>query len=205
EQGAGPVALFVHGVLLNGHLWRQQLSQLSDTRRCIAVDLLAHGETEIAPGQDVSVTANALMLESFLDALSIDQVDLVGNDSGGWIAQIFAGAHPERLRSLTPTDCDAQGHSPPAAFKAFLARAPTLASSPSSRRGGWPARSRPRAGGSSGTAPASAVPKSAPRSSTGHCARIGGSECSRSSAGQPARGVFRAFTASGLRNVSAEP
>src|SRR5205807_4578040 len=103
EQGAGPVALFVHGVLLNDHLWRQQLSQLSDTRRCIAVDLLAHGETEIAPGQDVSVTANALMLESFLDALSIDQVDLVGNDSGGGIAQIFAARHPERLRSLTLT------------------------------------------------------------------------------------------------------
>ncbi|TLZ02306.1 MAG: alpha/beta hydrolase, partial [Gammaproteobacteria bacterium] len=123
EQGAGPVALFVHGVLLNGHLWRHQLSQLSDTRRCIAVDLLAHGETEIAPGQDVSVTANALMLESFLDALSIDQVDLVGNDSGGGIAQIFAARHPERLRSLTLTNCDAHDNWPPAAFKPFLAMA----------------------------------------------------------------------------------
>jgi pimeloyl-ACP methyl ester carboxylesterase len=50
EQGAGPVALFVHGVLLNGHLWRNQLEHLSDIRRCIAVDLLAHGDTEIAPG-----------------------------------------------------------------------------------------------------------------------------------------------------------
>ena len=123
EQGAGPVALFVHGELLNGHLWRHQLSQLSDTRRCIAVDLLAHGETEIAPGQDVSVTANALMLESFLDALSIDQVDLVGNDSGGGIAQIFAARHPERLRSLTLTNCDAHDNWPPAAFKPFLAMA----------------------------------------------------------------------------------
>ena len=46
EQGAGPVALFVHGVLLNGHLWRHQLADLSDIRRCIAVDLLAHGDTE---------------------------------------------------------------------------------------------------------------------------------------------------------------
>src|SRR5438093_4561122 len=123
EGGTGPVALFVHGVLLNGHLWRHQLSQLSDTRRCIAVDLLAHGETEIAPGQDVSVTANALMLESFLDALSIDQVDLVGNDSGGGIAQIFAALHPERIRSLTLTDCDAHDNWPPEAFKPFLAMA----------------------------------------------------------------------------------
>ena len=55
EQGNGPVALFVHGVLLNGHLWRHQLAHLSDVRRCIAVDLLAHGDTEIGPDQDVSV------------------------------------------------------------------------------------------------------------------------------------------------------
>ncbi len=61
EQGTGPVALFVHGVLLNGHLWRHQLMELSDIRRCIAVDLLVHGDTEIAPGQDVSMTANAKM------------------------------------------------------------------------------------------------------------------------------------------------
>src|ERR1700738_2088794 len=83
EAGAGPVALFVHGVLLNKHLWRHQLAGLSDLRRCIAVDLLAHGDTEIAPDQDVSVTANAKMLKEVLDALKIDQVDLVGNDSGG--------------------------------------------------------------------------------------------------------------------------
>src|SRR5260370_5421008 len=76
EAGAGPVALFVHGVLLNGHLWRHQLAELSDLRRCIAVDLLAHGDTEIAADQDVSVTANAKMLLEFVDVLEIEQVDL---------------------------------------------------------------------------------------------------------------------------------
>jgi len=81
EQGKGPVALFVHGVLLNGYLWRHQLEDLSDIRRRIAVDLLAHGDTQIAPGQDVSVTANAKMLKEFLDALKIEQVDLVANDT----------------------------------------------------------------------------------------------------------------------------
>jgi pimeloyl-ACP methyl ester carboxylesterase len=123
EQGAGPVALFVHGVLLNGHLWRHQLAHLSDIRRCIAVDLLAHGDTEIAPDQDVSVTANANMLKEFLDALKIEQVDLVGNDSGGGIAQIFAATYPERVRSLTLTDCDAHDNWPPEPFKPFLAMA----------------------------------------------------------------------------------
>jgi len=53
EQGSGPVALFVHGVLLNGYLWRHQLAGLSDIRRCMAIDLLAHGDTEIAVDQDV--------------------------------------------------------------------------------------------------------------------------------------------------------
>jgi pimeloyl-ACP methyl ester carboxylesterase len=123
EQGDGPVALFVHGVLLNGHLWRHQLGNLSDIRRCIAVDLLAHGDTEITDSQDVSVTANANMLREFLDALKIDQVDLVGNDSGGGIAQIFAALHPERVRSLTLTNCDTHDNWPPDAFKPFLAMA----------------------------------------------------------------------------------
>jgi pimeloyl-ACP methyl ester carboxylesterase len=123
EQGSGPVALFVHGVLLNSHLWRHQLADLSDIRRNIALDLLAHGDTEIAPDQDVSVTANATMLKEFLDALNIDRVDLVGNDSGGGIAQIFAAFYPERIRSLTLTDCDTHDNWPPEAFKPFLAMA----------------------------------------------------------------------------------
>ena len=120
EAGAGPVALFVHGVLLNKHLWRRQLAGLSDIRRCIAVDLLAHGDTEITPDQDVSVTANAAMLRQMLDALAIDQVDLVGNDSGGGIAQIFAALNPDRVRTLTLTDCDTHDNWPPAPFKPFL-------------------------------------------------------------------------------------
>jgi pimeloyl-ACP methyl ester carboxylesterase len=123
EQGTGPVALFVHGVLLNGHLWRHQLAHLSDIRRCIAVDLLAHGDTEIVGNQDVSVTANANMLKEFLDALNVEQVDLVGNDSGGGIAQIFAASHPQQVRSLALTNCDAHDNWPPEVFKPFLALA----------------------------------------------------------------------------------
>lgn len=123
ETGSGPVALFVHGVLLNSYVWRHQLSDLSDIRRCIAPDLLAHGDTEIAADQDVSVTANAMMLRELLDALQIDQVDLIGNDSGGGIAQIFAALNPSRVRSLTLTDCDTHDNWPPEAFKPFLSMA----------------------------------------------------------------------------------
>jgi pimeloyl-ACP methyl ester carboxylesterase len=121
ERGSGRVALFVHGVLLNSYLWRHQLAELGDLRRCIAVDLMAHGNTEISVTQDVSVTANAHMLAQFLDALKVDQVDLVGNDSGGGICQIFAALYPKRVRSLILTNCDVHDNWPPEAFKGFVA------------------------------------------------------------------------------------
>jgi pimeloyl-ACP methyl ester carboxylesterase len=63
------------------------------------------------------------MLREFLDTLEIEQVDLVGNDSGGGIAQIFVALNPSRLRSLTLTDCDVHDNWPPEAFKPFLAMA----------------------------------------------------------------------------------
>src|SRR5204863_9447006 len=63
------------------------------------------------------------MLREFLDALEIDRVDLVGNDSGGGIAQIFAAGDPARVRSLSLTDCDVHDNWPPEAFKPFLAMA----------------------------------------------------------------------------------
>jgi pimeloyl-ACP methyl ester carboxylesterase len=125
EAGSGPVALFVHGALLNKHLWRHQLAGLSDIRRCIAVDLLAHGDTEIEPDQDVSATANANMLMQMVDALQIDRIDLIGNHSGGGIAQIFAALHPQRVRTLTLTNCDTHDHGSSAALGPFLDKATT--------------------------------------------------------------------------------
>ena len=113
EKGSGPVALFVHGVPLNGYHWRNIIERVQDRRRCIAVDLMALGYTEIAPTQDVSFTAQARMLAEVMDALGVEKVDLVGNDSGGAIAQIFAAHYPERLRSLVLTNCDVHDGWPP--------------------------------------------------------------------------------------------
>jgi len=113
EKGRGPVALFVHGVPLNGYHWRNIIERVQHRRRCIAVDLMALGYTEIAPTQDVSFTAQARMLVEVLDALEVERVDLVGNDSGGAIAQIFAAHYPERLTSLVLTNCDVHDGWPP--------------------------------------------------------------------------------------------
>ena len=113
EQGEGPVALFIHGVPINGYHWRHVIDRVQHRRRCIAIDLMGLGYTEIAPTQDVSFTAQAQMIAEVLDALGIDKIDLVANDSGGAIAQIFAAHHPHRLRSLVLTNCDVHDGWPP--------------------------------------------------------------------------------------------
>ncbi len=105
---------------MNKHLWRHQISCLVGIRRCITLDLLAHGDTEISAEREISVTANANMLREFLDALKIDQVDLIGNDSGEGICRIFAALNPGRIRTLVLTNCDAHNNWPPEAFKPFV-------------------------------------------------------------------------------------
>jgi pimeloyl-ACP methyl ester carboxylesterase len=106
ERGQGPAALFVHGAVLNGYQWRHQLAGLADVRRVIAPDSMGMGHTEIKPGQPLGMKQQAAMLRAFVDALGIDRVDLVGNDSGGGAAQIFAARNPERIRTLTLTNCE---------------------------------------------------------------------------------------------------
>jgi pimeloyl-ACP methyl ester carboxylesterase len=127
--GTGPVALFVHGIATNAYLWRNVIGALSGKRRCVALDLPLHGQSPVTAGQDLSVAALAAGLEDFCDALGLTGIDLVANDTGGAVAQIFAARHPERLASFTLTNCDTAGNLPPEDFKPTveLARAGDLA------------------------------------------------------------------------------
>jgi pimeloyl-ACP methyl ester carboxylesterase len=113
-----PTALFVHGVLVNADLWRHAMGDLADVRRCIAPDLPAHGATAAGgPNADLSLNGMAALLEELCATLALGQVDLVGNDTGGALCQVFAARHPERIRTLTLTNCDVHENFPPASFK----------------------------------------------------------------------------------------
>jgi pimeloyl-ACP methyl ester carboxylesterase len=129
DRGSGPCALFLHGFPLNGFQWRGAIERLSAQRRCIAPDLLALGYTEVSGGQSVAFDAQAAMLVALLDALSVDRVDVIANDSGGAIAQLLVTRHPERVRTLLLTNCDAEPDSPPPAVLPVIrmARAGTFA------------------------------------------------------------------------------
>ena len=115
ERGSGPAALFLHGFPLNSFQWRGALPRLAPLRRCIAPDFLGLGYTEVAAGQSVAPDAQADMLAELLDRLGVDSVDLVANDSGGAVAQLFLIRYPQRVRSLLLTNCDVETDSPPAA------------------------------------------------------------------------------------------
>lgn len=123
ERGTGPVALFVHGVPLNGYHWRHVIEKVRHRRRCIAIDLMGLGYTEIAPRQDVSFTAQARMIAEVIDALEIETIDLVANDSGGAVAQIFAASYADRLKSLVLTNCDVHDGWPPPQVLPIIERA----------------------------------------------------------------------------------
>jgi len=113
EVGSGPAALFLHGLPLNGLHWRGSLERLAPHRRCIAPDFMGLGYTEVSAKQDLSPQAQADMLMAFLDRLDVSSVDLVANDSGGTIAQLFAVQHPERVRTMLLTNCDVHENCPP--------------------------------------------------------------------------------------------
>jgi len=114
EFGSGPAALFVHGLGTNGVLWRHVIEDVRDTSRCVAIDLPLHGASPAR--DDLSATALAQAVADLCDGLGLAEVDLVGNDTGGAVAQIFAARHPDRIRTLTLTNCDCEGNFPPEEF-----------------------------------------------------------------------------------------
>src|SRR5579859_3715874 len=128
DQGEpdAPVALFVHGALVNADLWRNVIWDVADVRRCIAPDLSAHGGTPI-PNQglraDLSLHGHAARIDELCAQLGLDQVDVVANDTGGAVAQVFAARYPSRIRTLTLTNCDCQDNFPPELFAPFVTMA----------------------------------------------------------------------------------
>ena len=120
DRGAGPAVLFLHGFPLNSFQWRGAIDRLSTDRRCIAPDSMGLGYTEVAAGQAVTPAAQVAMLAALLDELSVNNVDLIANDSGGAVAQLFVTRHPQKVRTLLLTNCDVEPDSPPAALKPVL-------------------------------------------------------------------------------------
>jgi pimeloyl-ACP methyl ester carboxylesterase len=118
ERGTGEPVVFVHGLLVNGDLWRKVVPELAKDFRCITPDWpLGSHELPMPAGFDFTPPALAKLIADFMAALDLENVTLVGNDSGGGLSQIVVTEHPERIGRLVLTPCDSFEVFPPSMFK----------------------------------------------------------------------------------------
>ncbi len=118
QIGDGEPIVFVHGLLVNGLLWRKVVPLLSDSFRCIAPDFpLGSHTAPMAADTDLTPPGLAAIVAEFLETMQLDRVTLVANDTGGAVSQIVATRHPQRIGRLVLTSCDMFDNFLPAMFQ----------------------------------------------------------------------------------------
>jgi len=124
EAGEGKPVVFVHGFLVDSRLWEGVVDRLSGGCRCLAPDwpMGAH-QVAMSPDADLTPPGIARLIADFLEELELEDVTIVGNDSGGAISQILIADHPQRIGRLALTNCDTHENFPPGIFKAMPALA----------------------------------------------------------------------------------
>ncbi|HST56658.1 MAG TPA: alpha/beta hydrolase [Solirubrobacteraceae bacterium] len=124
---SGDPIVFVHGLLVDGRLWRKVTPLLESEFRCIVPDLPLGAHTHaLRVDADRSPRGVAHLLADFLEQLGLERVTLVANDTGGAIAQLLVTERPERIGRLVLTPCDAYENFLPPVFRPlqWLARVP---------------------------------------------------------------------------------
>jgi pimeloyl-ACP methyl ester carboxylesterase len=128
DSGEGPPLVFVHGLLVDGTLWRKVVPQLEDRFRCIVPDWPLGSHTiPMKPSADLTPPAIAQLFAEFLDKLDLRDVTLVANDTGGALTQmLIASGRTERIGRVVLTPCDAFDNFLPPMFRPLqvLARVP---------------------------------------------------------------------------------
>lgn len=109
DSGRGVPLLFVHGYLLSARTWRKVVPALSTSYRCIALDLLGAGETDVDPRADLAIPAQVRMLAAFLEALDLSSVTLIAHDSGAVLTRLLALNEPGRVARIVLSDTEIPG------------------------------------------------------------------------------------------------
>jgi pimeloyl-ACP methyl ester carboxylesterase len=131
DSGEGKPLVFVHGLLVDGLLWRKVTPSLEGEFRCIVPDWpLGSHRIPLAESADRSPRGMAHLIAGFLEAMELEGVTLVANDTGGAIAQLLVTERPERIGKLVLTPCDCYENFLPPMFKPlqWLARVPSALS-----------------------------------------------------------------------------
>ncbi|WP_040812056.1 alpha/beta fold hydrolase [Nocardia concava] len=100
DEGSGPTLLFLHGNPTWSFLWREVIAALREDFRCVALDYPGFGLSTPKPGYCYLPEEHADVVTGFVDALSPEEVTLVGQDWGGLIGLAVTQRRPgvfERL------------------------------------------------------------------------------------------------------------
>lgn len=120
EAGTGAPIVFVHGLLVNANLWRKVVARLSSEFHCVALDLPLGSHTLAMPERaNLSAHGLADLIADSIEALGLEDVTLVGNDTGGALCQMVATRRPERVARLVLTSCDYRDNFLPPMFSYF--------------------------------------------------------------------------------------
>ena len=128
SAGEGPTVVLVHGLLVNANLWRKVVPRLAEAGlRAVTLELpLGSHERPARTGAEVSPGTVAAAILETIEELGLEDVTLVGNDTGGALCQLAVTTKADRIGRLVLTSCDYRDNFPPKAFSYFklLARAP---------------------------------------------------------------------------------
>jgi pimeloyl-ACP methyl ester carboxylesterase len=118
ENAAAPPVVFVHGFLVSSTLWTETANALAAHGvRSYAADWPL-GSHVVALGTDADQSPRGIARQviAFMQALELDDVTLVGNDTGGAICQLLLDIDASRIGRVVLTNCDAFTNFPPAPF-----------------------------------------------------------------------------------------
>lgn len=112
--GTGPVLVLLHGLLMDASLWETVIADLSADHRCVAPTLpLGAHRLPMRAGADLSLPAIARLVTEFAGRLDLQDVTLVGNDTGGALVQLIMAGDAPRVARVVLASCDAFDNFPP--------------------------------------------------------------------------------------------
>jgi len=112
--GDGPVLVLLHGLMMDASLWDGVIADLSSGHRCVAPTLpLGAHRHPMHPDADLSLPGIARLVAEFCDRLDLEDVTLVGNDTGGALVQLLMADGSARVARVVLASCDAFDNFPP--------------------------------------------------------------------------------------------
>jgi 3-oxoadipate enol-lactonase len=102
--GSGEPLFLLNGIMMTTATWQLQTRVLAETYQCVLHDFRGQLRSDKPPGP-YSMQTHVDDLAALMDELQIERAHLVGTSYGGEVGMMFAGSHPDRVRTLSAIAC----------------------------------------------------------------------------------------------------